>query len=281
LSSLSRPPSSSFRPPPRLAPSTPRLALPPLRLAIPPSPPRLAPSLPYLAPPSPCRFLLLLVVVVSPLLIISPLFPLLLVSPLHLLVVSCSSVAVVGMVVEVLVEAGVALSSLRRWMRLCCRWVALSPALGGGSCGGGDCRGYGIRKVQWGWKKDRGAKTNHDKRRGSQLTRGPPLRGCSIVFSPSFPSSFPPASPRVSSSFVSSFHPPSPPRWRKPTTTNVVVRVSQLTHGPPLRGCPLVFFLPGSTIERVQAAHRVVPTTFIIKSRQMPALSFVCCQGFL
>jgi hypothetical protein len=26
---------------------------------------------------------------------------------------------------------------------------------------------------------------------------------------------------------------------------------------------------------------RVVPTTFIIKSRQMPALSFVCCQGFL
>jgi hypothetical protein len=73
--------------------------------------------------------------------------------------------------------------------------------------------------------------------------------------SPSFPSSFPPASPRVSSSFVSSFHPPSPPRWRKPTTTNVVVRVSQLTHGPPLRGCPLVFFLPGSTIERVQAAH--------------------------
>ena len=109
------------------------------RLAALPPPPRLA-------PPPPCRFLLLL-------LLVSP------APPLRAVVVF------VGMVVEVVVEAEVALSSLRRWMRR--RWVGRSPALDGGDCGGDDCRGYGVRKLQWGWKKDRGAKTNHDKRRGS------------------------------------------------------------------------------------------------------------------
>jgi hypothetical protein len=84
-----------------------------------------------------------------------------------LLFVYFPSVAIVGMVVEVVVEVVVALSSLRRWMRLCRCWVARSLSLSCGGCGGGDCRGYGVRKVQGGWKKDRGAKTNHDKRRGS------------------------------------------------------------------------------------------------------------------
>jgi hypothetical protein len=132
-----------------------------------------------------CRFLLLLVVVVScsslaptpsphlasrrrRCLSSSP-SPHLATPPprLPLLFVYFPSVAVVGMVVEVVVEVVVALSSLRRWMRLCRCWVARSPSLSCGGCGGGDCRGYGVRKVQGGWKKDRGAKTNHDKRRGS------------------------------------------------------------------------------------------------------------------
>jgi hypothetical protein len=69
----------------------------------------------------------------------------------------------------VVVEVVVVLSSLRRWMCLCRCWVARSPSLSCGGCGGGDCRGYGVRKVQWGWKKDRGAKT---KRMGKQRREG-------------------------------------------------------------------------------------------------------------
>lgn len=183
FSSLSCPFSSSFLPSalscrPFFSPARPSPSLsfptsyrhylaPTHRLVALPPPPRLA-------LPPPCRFLLLLLLVApAPSLCVTPTPPYLasrrrrrltssplppqLDPPPHcltLLFVNFPSVAVVvvvGMVVEVVVEAEVALSSLRWWMcRLCRRWVGRLPALGGGDCGGGDCRGYGVRKLQWG-----------------------------------------------------------------------------------------------------------------------------------